>query len=200
MDSCYRCQSGRYVFHNSTTGIQSCELCTESNCKECYNYLGTCKWCVDGFALNVTTGKCVSTSITGCNKLDAGLCTQCKPGYKVTDTKTSCNASCTVRNCVNCANKVCSECAPGFNLTTGIVNGKNVQVCSLYSCTKANCTLCNSTGACIQCKSGFLLNSTAGTCYANCTTIAGCINCVSGSTTCNECVEGKSFNTSRKAC
>lgn len=171
----------------------------ESNCKECYNYLGTCKWCADGYALNKITGKCTSTSIVGCNRLESGLCTQCKPGYRVTSSKTSCNASCTVRNCIDCSSGACSNCSPGFNLSTGIVNGSNVQICTLYSCVMANCTLCNSTGNCIQCKSGFLLNTTSGTCYTNCT-IAGCINCYSGSTTCNECVEGKSWNSSKKVC
>ncbi len=63
----------------------------------------------------------------------------------------------------------------------------------------ANCTLCNSTGKCIQCKSGFMLNSTSGACYTNCT-ITGCISCVSGNTTCNECIESKSWNSSKKSC
>ncbi len=149
--------------------------------------MGSCKWCSDGYALNATTGKCVTSTILNCNKLDNSLCKQCKPGYKVTEANTSCNASCITRNCNRCTSGTCTSCIPGFNLTTGIVNSVSIQVCSLYSCAMANCTLCNSTGKCIECKSGFLLNSTSGACYTNCT-ITGCISCVSGNTTCNECI------------
>lgn len=136
--------------------------------------------------MNVTTGKCATTAIVGCNKIETtGLCAQCRPGYKVNDLGTGCNVSCNVRNCNNCSNNVCSSCVLGFNLTTGTVNGSIVQVCSLFTCTKANCTLCDQTGACVQCSSGYFLNTTAGTCYTNCTAYAGCINCAAGSTICN---------------
>jgi hypothetical protein len=61
-DTCYKCETGRWVKHNTTTGVQTCEPCTELNCVECYNYKGACKWCADGFALNTvvnrTYGKC----------------------------------------------------------------------------------------------------------------------------------------------
>lgn len=149
--------------------------------------------------MNPKTGKCISTSIVGCNRLESGLCTQCKPGYRVTTSKTTCNISCSVRNCNMCTNRVCTECVPGFNLTTAVINEKTVQVCVLYPCTQANCTLCNSTGSCIKCKSGFLLNSTSSTCYANCTLITNCISC-STNTTCIECIEGRSWNQTSKIC
>lgn len=45
LTSCTQCQTGRYLYYNSTTGVYSCELCTAANCAACYDYTGTCKWC-----------------------------------------------------------------------------------------------------------------------------------------------------------
>lgn len=67
-DTCYHCEEGRFVKHNIMTGVQTCELCTSPNCSECNNYKGTCKLCVDGFAINSTTGICVPTTISNCNR------------------------------------------------------------------------------------------------------------------------------------
>lgn len=77
------------------------------------------------------------------------------------------------------------ECKIGFSMVNTTENGKNKQYCILNSCPVENCSYCDVSGMiCLQCKSGYLLNSTSGTCYTNCT-IPDCINCAAGSTTCN---------------
>ncbi len=162
--------------------------------------MGSCKWCGDGFAINSTTGKCATSTITNCNKLERGLCLQCKPGYKLSSSRGACNVYCNVKSCNKCTNGPCTECKLGFTLITSIVNESTVQVCQQNNCSVANCTYCDQSNVCLQCKSGFYMNATDKTCYTNCTAITGCINCTSGSTTCNECVEGKSWNSTKKSC
>jgi hypothetical protein len=160
-------------------------LCTEPNCIECYNYRGTCKWCADGYALNFTTNKCQNVSIANCNTvISATLCSQCKPGYKLNTAHTACIAYCAVKNCLKCAIGVCTDCSIGFSPTNLVLNGKTTQYCLLNNCSVANCSLCNLTGSCVQCLSGFTLNAATALCTPNCTAITGCINCT-GSTTCN---------------
>lgn len=148
--------------------------------------MGTCKWCVDGFAINATTGKCVNSAIAFCNKLSKGLCSQCKPGYKLSSSRGACNIYCSVNNCNKCINGPCTECKLGFSLINTTVNGKSSQYCVWNNCSSiGNCSYCDVSGiSCLQCNSGYLLNTTTATCYTNCT-ITNCINCTLGSTTCN---------------
>ncbi len=145
--------------------------------------MGTCKWCSDGYAINTTTGKCVNSSITNCNKFISTQCLQCRPGYKISSSLTRCNVYCFVKNCNKCSGGPCTECKAGFTLITTAINSQSVQVCVLNSCSVANCTYCDSNDICLQCKSGFFLNSTDKSCYNNCT-IAKCVSCTAGSTTC----------------
>lgn len=108
--------------------------------------MGSCKWCADGYALNATTGKCVVSTIANCNKLDKGLCFQCKPGYKTTLSRGSCSIYCSVNNCNKCPNGPCAECKIGFSLVNTTVNGKDVQYCVLNNCSVGNCSYCDSNG------------------------------------------------------
>ena len=198
-DTCYKCEPGRWVKHNTTTGVQTCEPCNVGNCSQCYNYKGTCKWCADGFGLNGTTGKCVNATITNCNLLMSGICNQCKPGYRLSSSRNACNSFCIVKNCDKCPNGPCNSCKPGFTLIPVYVNNKTVQYCQLNNCTVGNCTYCNSSGACVTCASSFTLQ-TNGSCTTNCTAIPFCVSCLLGSTTCSECIEGRSYNSTKKAC
>lgn len=122
---------------------------------------------------------------------------QCKPGYRLNPASYTCSIYCSVKNCIKCTLGPCTSCKTGFSVKTVAVSGKNVQYCILNNCYIANCTYCNETGSCVQCPNGFILTAN-GTCIANCTSISGCVSCISG--TCTECVSGKSWNSTKKVC
>ncbi len=117
----------------------------------------------------------------------------------MTSTRNACNLFCTVKNCNKCPIGPCSECRPGFTLINVPFNNQTVQFCSINNCSVANCTYCNSSGACVTCASSFTLQQN-GTCTTNCTSIPSCVSCMLGSTTCSECIEGRSYNSTRRAC
>ena len=149
--------------------------------------------------MNGTTGKCVNATIANCNLLSSGICNQCKPGYRLSSSRNSCNSFCSVKNCDKCPNGPCNLCKPGFSLISVSVSNKTVQYCQLNNCTVGNCTYCNSSGACVTCASSFTLQ-TNGSCTTNCTAIPFCVSCLLGSTTCSECIEGRSYNSTKKDC
>ncbi len=113
--------------------------------------------------------------------------------------RTSCSPYCTVSNCLKCITGSCTECKAGFSLVSQVIDGKTTPFCTLNPCTVGNCTYCNSTGQCVVCLGGFILQAD-GSCVTNCTTILNCVNCAAGSTSCLECVEPRSWNSSKRSC
>ena len=145
--------------------------------------MGSCRWCADGFAINTLTGKCASTSIANCNRFESTTCRQCKQGFRENPSNGVCIPYCSVKNCLKCPKGPCLECRAGFSAVNRSVNGRDRMFCLMNPCSVANCTYCNSTGACIQCMNRFTLQAD-GTCRANCSSIANCIQCATGATTC----------------
>lgn len=156
----------------SCPGDKYCRLCTGTKCEMCeYAYLNTDGVCVQP---DTTVSNCSSYKKIG----DAVICVLCEMGYGV-NKDGQCD-SCATANCAQCPLGVCIMC------NNGSVPTATATCDGAIKCTD-NCEICNLSGQCLQCKSGFLIGNAAGQCIES--QVSNCAGSVDNKS-CQYCLQG----------
>lgn len=191
-DDCVNNQCNRGCLECSPSNASICITCAVGNVLredgKCVRCLGSCSGscdprnisiclsCADG--LELRDNKC-SRCPMGCTKCSNGDCTECVPGYQISE-RTNGSFICTEKcrpPCLTCSGQTCKSCENGFKLS----NNK----CTPDLSCNPSCTFCPVTtersdnGTCIRCPQG-------------------CANCASG--VCLECLDGSYLNFTSLAC
>lgn len=180
-NACTRCAFG-YRIANRTCVIDGCEVvdmakggcsrcqprydpyngfCRPSNCTSLTDGTLTCRICHNRYDLS--NGICVAKSCVTFN--ENRDCAVCLPGYQQVA------GFCTFINCRRFDDFSCLECSPGFSFDGD-------RTCTSRSCLSYSVT----TGRCSSCNAGFrLINELCVPTNCNGTNLNGtCINCLTG--------------------
>lgn len=193
----------------------TCLTCNATNPSQCFSCYP------NSFLVGTTCSNCNSNCLTCQGSNDPNTCTSCFAGYSLSVNKT-CVIGCP-QNCQYCSSStVCTACNSGY---TQFIQGSNtvcvpcIQTCrtcaqgqpaTCLSCgtgfylsgticvpCATNCNQCTAAG-CINCVSGFFLNS-VGTCSVNC--VLPCATCSSvNPNKCITCIAGYTINTLSSTC
>jgi hypothetical protein len=213
---CSQCYQGNYM---DSTG--TCQQCPGyPKCSACSSPKGTCTACSSGYTYNYSNASCTpcQDSLPNCSSCMFGYCIACNTGYYLFTNK-----------CLACPDK-CSSCT-SLTRCTGCKTGILINYACTEGCSSSDpyCMKCSSTpNTCIQCITGFYLNS-QGKCSkcpdTNCSTCDStgqCVTCKSSYTlqksdsnlcvpagtncanyntdlTCNQCKDGYILD-SKKSC
>lgn len=162
---------------NSTQGCFSCKAAFGQGCSSCNDMTCTSCLTLKGIELQLSGTTCIDPfcGINNCLECSSKTtCGLCNSKFIINNDATSCvSSSCSEPYCTACVDATCTGCAMGY----GLVEGK----CKL-NCNDKNCIECRQADVCGQCKIGFVLNPTTGTCVVDCTNtnIANCYQCLDG--------------------
>ena len=173
--SCSSCYPSYVV--SGTTCIVNGRV-SDPNCKS-FSQGGACDGCFNGFFFNQVVQLCQALNpICKTSNLTDGTCLSCYGGYSISAGK--CSGASQDANCQKFASgsTTCVQCSSNFYLNT---DGRCKQISPLCK------TASQSTGACLSCYAGYVLQGTncvvggAATLDANCATFNNniCINCSS---------------------
>jgi hypothetical protein len=138
---------------------------TTSKCQHLSAESGLCEKCVDGYTLDLKTGKCKLSAghmIANCRRLvNKEACLECDEGYYLYAPKVCLKMPETLKHCAqyDSASEQCHGCVAGYYLTNGqcIRRSKVIKNCDVYD---------NGSNLCVACKPGFILNSAKDDCLS----------------------------------
>lgn len=192
---CQICKSG-FVSHTQELDI----LCVPPNTYCSYfNYFDlTCTKCQEGFILTTNTlssplttkcvRKCEDSNCMECDLSTGKICSKCNDSFilsKLESSSTLCRSqNCQDLNCMVCdkTGKICSTCKSNFK-TQQEINSTNI----FCAPTTGNCKIYNIDLTCLECMSGYSINTATKICVKNCED-TNCKSCdMNTGTSCSSC-------------